>query len=305
MLENWLLLALLAPFFWALVNVIDAYFVKGIYENEYDGIIISGIFQILPWALIPILGMGEIKIGGALWAVAGGFLYMFGTFFYFRALFAHADAALVIIIWSTVGVVVPMAEAVIFGERLALTQYIGIAIAFLGTALLAADSGIRQKKLGKIYANMVWAVIFVTASMIIEDKAYEQVSFWNGTLFISLGSFLCGIFFWIIRPGEKNSHIVLAKKYYKIFFMAEMLALIGMIVHYKAIESGPVSLVSAVENVQPAWIMGISLAICFFAKFFRFGNAEAIQAMKTDQLASWKTKIIAVVIMAIGIYLVS
>lgn len=305
MLENWLFLALLAPFFWALVNVIDAYFVKGIYKSEYDGTIISGIFQIVPWLLIPILGMGEIKVEGAFLAIFGGFFYMLGTFFYFRSLFSHADAAMVVIIWSTVGVVVPMLEALVFGERLFVMQYFGIAITFAGAVLLSVDPGIRSRKVGKIYANMIFAVAFCSASLILEDKAYEQVSFWNGTLFISLGSFLGGMFFWIIRPGEKNSHLRLTKKYFKIFFVAEALALVGMVVHYKAIDSGPVSLVSAVENVQPVWIMAISLAICLFASLFRLKNVEAIQAMKEDQIASWRMKIVAVAITAFGIYLAS
>lgn len=306
MLDNWLFLALLAPFFWALVNVIDAYFVKGIYKSEYDGIIISGVFQILVWVLVPALGMGgETKAFGALLAVFGGFFSMLGTFFYFRSLFAHADAALVVIIWSTIGVVVPVAEALVFGERLFMVQYFGIAIVFAGAVLLSADPGIRSRKVGKIYVNMIFAVAFCSAALIFEDKAYEQVSFWNGTLFISLGGFLGGIFFWIIRPGEKNSHVRLAKRYFKIFFIAEALALIGMVISYKAIQSGPVSLVSAVENIQPIWIMATCLVIYFFASLLRLKNVEAIQAIKENQIASWKIKLIAVLVAAIGIYLVS
>ena len=306
MLDNWLFLALLAPFFWALVNVIDVYFVKGIYKSEYDGIIISGVFQILPWLLVPILGIGgEIKAFGTLLAVLGGFLYMLGIFFYFRSLFAQADAALIVIIWSTVGVVVPLVEAIVFGERLTLMQYFGIAITFFGTALLSTDFRLRSRKLGKIYANMIFAVAFCSVALILEDRAYDRVSFWNGTLFISLGAFLCGMFFWLIRPGEKNSHVRLAKRYFKIFFVAEALALFGMVVSYKAIQSGLVSLVSAVENVQPVWIMAISLAIFFFAKLIRLKSTEAIRAIKEDQIVSWKIKLVAVLVTAIGVYLVS
>lgn len=304
MFENWLFLALLAPFFWAWTNVIDTYFVGGIYKDEYDGIIISGIFQIVPWILTPVLGIEVTSVTGMLLAIAGGFFFTLGTFFYFRAMFAHADAALVVIIWSMVGVVVPVMEAMAFGERLAPMQYFGIAIVFLGAILLSADSNLRKKKLGKIYVNMIWAVLFCSVAFILEDKAYKLVSFWNGTLSISLGSFTCGILFWAIRPGKKNGHIRLTKKYYKIFLLAESLALAGMIANYRAIETGVVSLVSAVGNIQPAWIMIISWAIYFVARLLRLNNTKALQTMRDEQIASWKVKLIAVVAMAIGIYLV-
>ena len=30
------------------INVVDAYFVKRVYRDEFDGVVISGIFQLLP-----------------------------------------------------------------------------------------------------------------------------------------------------------------------------------------------------------------------------------------------------------------
>jgi hypothetical protein len=53
LLDNWLLVAFLAPFFWALVNIVDVYFVDGIYKDDIDGIIIFGLFQIIPSILLP------------------------------------------------------------------------------------------------------------------------------------------------------------------------------------------------------------------------------------------------------------
>ena len=302
--NNWLFLALLAPFMWALVNIIDAYFVKGIYEDEYDGTIISGLFQLVPWLAVPFIGIAWTSTQGVLLAVAGGFLFILSNFFYFRALFHQADAALILIVWGTVGIVVPGTEA-LMGERLMLAQYVGIGLAFIGAALLTLNGEIRRRNFGKVVCQMFWAVILCSGSMILEDRAFELLSFWDGLLFISLGSALASCFFWAIRPGEKkNGHILLAKKYFGIFLVAEGLALAGIIINTRAISVGPVSLVSAIGNIQPAWIMLIGLAIYLIAKIFGFGQRKSIRSLHRDQIVGWPVKVVAMTVIAVGVYLI-
>ena len=77
-METWFLVALIAPFLWAIVAIIDTYFVDGVYEDEYDGTIISGGFQSLPWLLV-LFGVVDFTFPGfelaSLALLAGGFFF--------------------------------------------------------------------------------------------------------------------------------------------------------------------------------------------------------------------------------------
>jgi uncharacterized membrane protein len=301
--NNWLILAMAAPFLWALMNIIDVYFVSSVYENEWDGAIISSLFQIVPWFLVPILGIGTLTGNGVILATLSGVLTAGSIFFYFRAMFARADAALILIIWNTGAILVPLLQ-VLVGERLPFIKYAGIIIIFLGATLISADSKLREKKFGKMVLELSAAVVLYAIATVLQGKAYAAMPFWSGLLFVSLGSAIVGIVFWVIRPRKNGQLKKLVRKYSGVFILAEGLALVGNVIGQRALATGSVSLVAALGNIQPAWIMFQSLIIYFLAKLLGFGGKESVQHMYREQLVGWKTKLLAVVIMAAGVYII-
>src|SRR3989338_7613003 len=99
--NHWLIIAFLAPMFWALVNIIDVYFVGVIYKDELDGTIIAGLFQIVPWPIL--FFIADFRLSDAinfetgnvlgisntlLLSFLGGMLYATSFYFYFKALFS-------------------------------------------------------------------------------------------------------------------------------------------------------------------------------------------------------------------------
>ena len=60
---SWIAIAFIAPALWALVALLDTYFIDGIYRDATDGAIISGLFQGLPWVLVP-LGLIDFDYPG-------------------------------------------------------------------------------------------------------------------------------------------------------------------------------------------------------------------------------------------------
>lgn len=59
--HSWLLIALVAPFLWALTAVLDSYFVVNWYRDKYDAIVVSGVFQSLPLLLV-LLGIVQFSL---------------------------------------------------------------------------------------------------------------------------------------------------------------------------------------------------------------------------------------------------
>lgn len=321
--SQWLIIAFLAPMFWSLVNIIDVYFVDGVYKDELDGTIIFGIFQIIPSILLTFFinpnilakltdfRMGHFFINNSLLlAVLGGFLFTSAFFFYFKALFNQNDVALLQVLWNLSVIVIPTFTFIFLRERLPLLGYVGIAITLLGATLISFSERLKTKFSSKYISIMIGAVLLLSLSMIIEERVYSNLSsmgygnhgFLIGFLFFSIGSFLGGVFF--IFYGKRNP-TALIKKYYKLFFLAEGLTFLGTLASQRAIDISPsVSYVAAVETFVPVFVLAFSLLIVLISKIIKT-NKEMIRRIYNEQLDGVWVKIFATITMAVGVYLIS
>lgn len=305
--NNWLLLAFIAPLFWAAVNIIDLYFVKEAYRDEYEGAIITGFFQIIPLAVILLLGfpMPDNKI--ILLAVFGGLLFFFAMFFYFKALFNVDDLALLQVLWNLVAICVPCLAFFLLGEKLTAIQYTGVFVTFGGAALLTFDKRLRRANFSKITLIMLCAIFFLSLSMVIQGKVYSKTIFWTGLSFFSLGNVL-GSFCLLIMERKKGiGHILhLNKKYFGWFLMTELITLSGVICSQRTIDLSPsVSFVAVIESSQPVFILLLSAFSLMFFTLFSLRKRALIKQIYEQQLVSIGSKLIAVTIMGLGIYLIN
>jgi len=307
-LNNWLLIAFAAPFFWALVNIIDLYFVEEIYENEYDGTVVTGIAQVLPWLTVPFLGLVVPDPLTIIMAMAGGFFLVTSYFFYFKALFSSGDATLIQIIWNTVGIAVPALAFIFLREKLTTIQYFGILVTFLGAMYISLDSKIQKKNMYKIISVMSGAVLFLSLSMVVTRDVYSRTSFHGGIMFFSLGSILAGVVFYFLRVRKhgKGNLVKIGKKYYMWFILAEIMTLMGVLTSQKTIDISPaVSFVAVIESIQPAFIIISSAIVFMILSLFSYKKKEVVKKIYTEQLVGIGSKIFAIVIMAVGIYMIN
>ena len=93
---NWFLLAFVAPILWAIVAILDTYFIHGVYEDEYDKTVVLGVFRSLSWILVP-LGGGIVYRASEFRGCFGAFgrrIFPLSFFRYFKALFVANDTVL-------------------------------------------------------------------------------------------------------------------------------------------------------------------------------------------------------------------
>ncbi|MEK7172660.1 MAG: DMT family transporter [Patescibacteria group bacterium] len=306
--SHWLILAFLAPMFWALVNIIDVYFVGKVYRDALDGTIIAGLFHILPWlALIFFLKINTSQLINMnqtlLIALLGGVLNISAFYFYFKTLFNRNDVALLQIIWGLTVVAVPVLSFLFWGEILPFYKYLGMGVVLLGATMLSMSKGLRSKISRRYLGTMLGAVVFLSLSMVFQDRAYSDLAakglgnqgFLLGFLFFSLGAFLTGLFFAIVN--QRNPW-PLIKKYFKIFLVLEGAAFLGNFASQGAISVAPsVSFVAAVETFVPVFVLLFSLLIIFFA--------PSLKKIYQEQIGGIWVKIIATVVMVVGVYLIS
>lgn len=305
--NNWLVLAFVAPLFWALVNIIDIFLVNQVYEDEYDGAIMIGFFQIIPWLAVPFFGFSLPEGGIALFAMLGGILYCASMLFYFRALFATNDASFILVFWNMTALTVPILAFLIFKERLSIVQYAGIAITFLGVLFLTLNKKVGRGSIKKVATVMSCAVLFFSLSMVVQDGVYSNTAFWGGFLFFSLGNILGSIIIFSLRKKKTASHLLrLNKKYFSWFLMTELVSLTGVISSQRSIDLSPsVSFVAAIESIQPAFIMILSAVIFAAFAIFSLGNKKMMKKIYEEQLVGFCAKSLAIIIVAIGIYMIN
>lgn len=307
--QNWLLIALIAPCLWAIVAIIDTHFVHGVYEDEYDGAVISGVFQSLPWFLVPlgIIGFAFPGTEVAVVALLAGGLILLSFFCYFKALFVSNDSALMQTFWNVSILVIPFFAWLFIGEVLTRTHYVGIVVAFIGIILF--NFGRKVKKIGffTIALPMFGAVVFLSLSMVVARMAYELTpDFWSVFLLFSLGATIAA--FAILAIGKKNplqrakKIANLSRKHFLFFTTAEGLSIVATLTSQKAISIAPaVSFVAVIESLVPVFVMIISLIIVLV-----FRNTKKIDViLYRNQFSDAGLKILALTFIVVSIYLIS
>lgn len=322
--NHWLFFCFLAPALWAVVNVVDIYFVHGVYKDELDGTIIAGLVQIIP-ALVLLLFL-QIRLnefvhinsnGHYFWidpvvllAIAGGFLFTSSFYFYFKALFHKNDAALLQIFWGLTIVVVPLLAFLFWGEKLSVYKYIGMGVTLLGAVILSISEKLKSRFSKKYLWIICGAVIFLSTGMVFADRAYTIFSdrglgnqgFLLGFFCFSIGGFMSGILFAIL--GKRNP-INFIKRYYKTFLVIEAVTFLGNFASQRAIDVTPsVSFVATIETFVPVFIMVFSFLIFIYLHFFQ-KKSDLVKDIYKEQFNSVWVKIFAIIIMAVGVYVIS
>lgn len=316
---SWYLLAFIAPVLWAAVTLLDTYFVNGVYAEPTDGAVISGLFQSLPWLLVPLnlIQFNYPGISSAGWAIVAGSLFLLSYLAYFKALFLANDGALMQILWNLSVLIVPLLAWLLIHETLLLSHYAGILLAFVGLACFSFDSHANTGKFRKIAWIMMLAVVALGASMVASKHAHQQAVsvlpaggdvFWGTFLLFCAGASITALLLIIVRgPLHARatwSRVVhLSRRYFLVFIFAEVISLLGTLTSQRAISLAPsVSFVAVIESLTPIFVMGASLLL---ATWLNFTGRIDLATVYRVQYSNPARKTIALAMIVGGIYFIS
>lgn len=307
---DWLLIALIAPVLWAFVSVIDNFFVESVYKDELDGIVISALFQLAPWLLVP-LGILQFSSfeSTSVWAIGSGFFFLASLFQYFRSLFLVNDSALMQILWSLSVPLVPFFAFFFVNETLSLSHYLGIAVAFVGVLIFNFDiEPGAGKRLRRVAIPMAWAVVCMALSMVFGKKAFIVSSnIETNFLLFCLG----GVFILLLVPLFDRMTLVkrftqtrdLMRGHFIVFSLAEGLSVMATFSSQWAIKLAPaISFVALIESLTPVFVVLVSIGVILSIRFF--GN-HTLEKIYREQIVHMRVKILATAIIATGVFLIS
>lgn len=292
---NWILLALIAPLFWAASNFVDKYilgkYTKGIYDFVFFSTITSWVFFA---AILIFVGIPSINIYSLI-PIATGAILIYSYGFYGKAL-EQSDTSSLVILFKLVPVVTVLLAFLLLGQTLSLNEILGFAIVLAGAIIVSLEKskGIVIKGFKMILiAILMWSVM-----TLLVDYGLTKMSFWHFLMLDSLGSALAGLTLFAISSirkevieGIKTANI----KKYIWFSWNNVLDFFGQMSIKKALSIAPsAGLVMVVMQVQSFYAILIGILLTILVPHI----------IKEDISTTTLTKrVVGAVIMFLGIYI--
>lgn len=270
---SWFYLALIAPLLFATVVLIDDNLLRFIYKGPYLATAISGIFGALPLLSLFFADTSSIKMPFAAMMLIAGFLTTIYYFFYFKSL-ERESPSVVIAMLSLVPATLPILAYFLLDERLYSIQIVGFSMVLLASLGLALTE-VRKFKFSRALIPVLVVVSLLVIISLLTKYVYERADFYPAYMYFALGMGIGGVYFPLIMYFGKTKHdlSLLKRKLHKVIPLLIGVELIGIAAEFTsnlAISRGPVSLVRAIEGIQPMYMLLIALALYpFWPKHFR------------------------------------
>lgn len=293
----WLFFALLCPFFYALVCVLDSYCVERVFNRPWMGVITSSLASMIVLPLVPLAIPIWQPPGWQIVALAflAGLLIQLMQALYFQSL-AYSEAGIVAAYLNFVPALLPVVSFWLFGQAFGLWIYIGIGLNIAASVLICLiDSNFKAR--WKSFLLMLTGCIFYSAALLIEKYIFDRIPVLEGFLLITAGIVVSGLMLLLLSPVRCAFTDNLPKLKPALFTVIgiEVLNLMAIYTRHRAVSIGSPPLTEAIATIQTAYTFLLSFLLCYLAP--RFGDPQARQRL-------W-TKLLLVGAMVTGVMLVS
>lgn len=276
---SWLYLALLAPLLYAVVNLFDDNLLEKVYKSPYLSTVFAGFFGSLPILALLFKTSNDISNSAALAAAAAGMLTTSYYFFYFKALELE-NPSVVVAMFSLAPALLPVLANIFLGEKLSMLSLVGFTIVVTASLAMAVID-LKKFKFSSALIPVIMAVVLMDAGALLSKYSYEHAEFFPAYMFFSLGMGAGGLLFLLAKFQENSAGLRDIRKIFwrvlPVFIAAEFVNLSAELTLNLAINGGSVSLVKAIESIQPMFVLLIALVLYPFApRFFREAEAGGV-----------------------------
>jgi drug/metabolite transporter (DMT)-like permease len=298
---SWFLIALAAPFLWALVNIADQYLVSkySVGERGSGGLVLFssfiGIFVALGIAIFH-TGIFDISFKDKFLLIITGGLTISWIILYLWTLEIE-DISAVAPWFLSVPVFGYILGYVFLGETINLPQKIGSIVVLVGLFILSVDFSKKEKKSFKLKPAlyMVTACLMIAVMGIIFKYVTIEGNFWTSSFWEYGGLGIFGILIYLLVPRYRREFKHMNEKGgVKIFILnitSEIATMVGNFLTNYSLLLAPVVMVYFVGSFQPAIVLFLSIiGTKFFPKIIQEDISKKVLI----------PKILAIVIMTIG-----
>lgn len=293
---NWLILTLLAYFFWACSNILDKILIaKKI--KPLGIILVTNIFYSLIILAIPFFDFQIPNTVEILILLGAGLLLFVSIIPYFKALQIE-EVSRVTPLWQLSPIFVLILATLTIGENLILKQYIGFSLLLIGGLLISTRKIQGIFKLSKAFYLMLLATSIGAIYVVILKYFADSYNTWTLIVWIRIGMLL-GTVLALLHIKYRQTFITtwtkLNNKTWILMLSEVITGLAGMVSWYTAVGLFSVSLITVLNGFQSLFLLVIASALSF--KFPKLLKEE----ITTKTIAY---KFIAIFLMFAGLFLV-
>jgi uncharacterized membrane protein len=268
---NWLVIAMIAPFLWAISNFIDKFLVSKYFKSNTGTLIIYSCLIGFPVAILIALfkpSVLNLSLATGLLLIFNGFLFIIYLFPYLKAL-GKADTSIVVPIFQSVSVFSYFLAYFVLGEILNFIQILGSLLIIFGAIGISIKFYEKKIYLTKdilflqLLASLLVALNTLFFKFFAKDLDFWTVSFWQYSGFVIFGLILL-----IFVKSYRKDFIISFKRNKSIIIslnvLNEIINIIGVIIFSFATLLAPLTLVWVINGLQPVFVFLIGILLTIF-----------------------------------------
>jgi len=299
---NWLIVAIIAHFIFALVFIVDKFLLSKTVLQPRAYAFYVGLLGIFALLLIP-FGFALLPLGQIIVSFMAGVLFILAILFFYRLIQLGEVSRIIPIVGGAVPVFTLILTYLFLGERLTVYQLVAFFLLVFGGVIMLWPRKDRisplatKSPLTKKLTLAIIAALFFAGSYVLTKFIFIYQPFINGFIWIRLGSFLGAwlLFFW---PGSRQIILKTTKtikiKSVSLLISNKTLSAIAFILLNYAIFLGSVTLVNSLQGVQYIFLLIIAL---FLSKKF----PQILKEQISREMILQKIMAILFIVLGLGI----
>ena len=297
---NWLVVAIIAHFIFALVFIVDKFLLSKTVLQPRAYAFYVGLLGIFALLLIP-FGFTLLPFGQIIASFTAGVLFVLAILFFYKLIKLGEISRIIPIVGGAVPIFTLILTYSFLGERLTGYQLIAFFLLVFGGVIMLwprkdkINLPIGKASLTKKLTLAIIAALFFAGSFVLTKFIFTEQPFINGFIWIRLGGFL-GAWLLFLWPGShqiifKTTETIKGRSVGLLISNKVLSALAFILLNY-AIFLGSVTLVNSLQGIQYAFLLIIAL---FLSKKFPQILKEQISRGMILQ------KIMAILLIALGL----
>ncbi len=299
-MASWLVITILAYFFWALSGVGDKLFLKG-KPTPASYVFYMSAFGLLALVLIPFadFGIPEAVLLG--WIALAALARFLSTYLWYTAL-EHFEVSRVL---PAIGALQPVLMFFIawvaFGEHIIMPKNIlAFVLLILGGILISVEKKIRVNI--KYSTLILVTALLVSLDFTFAKIVYSNTSFLNGFIWISVGVLFFALFLLFSKKDRRqifSKEVILDKKEQGLFLVTQVFGGLGGIFYNFAIMLAPAAFFAVIGSLRGAQYAFLFLIVIILSLFWPKLFKEKLSSKIIFQ------KVAAIIIIAVGLAILS
>lgn len=263
-----LIAAILSPFIWGLMNVVDKYIVSHKVKNPLSFSAVVALVNILFGVIVSLfLQWGGLEFGWFIFPIIAGILYGSQFFFYYYIL-SKKDVSHMVGLLYVYPIILILLSFLFLNEIISFWGYLGIFLIIFGALMLS----LHIKKIGLLrgFGLMIPFILCVAFAEFFMKVSTNNLPAWNGFAINLLAMGLTVLF--VLFHKESRIGFPSELKNFKWALLSESLTFLGLLTIYLAMAGLSATIVTAIATLQPMTVL-----------FFEFFAQKMVGKMAKDQ----------------------